>query len=171
MRGHERCRRAANLLHLGRRHVRDRRDVVRRRAGAGVGSSPMLRRRRRPVFRRDRELDVEVGPAFYEATIGSWQRRRLEARTSQVRRHLFAYKRRLSTAPRTDNRSHTGTFENRAAADGSLITILSPHLWIEDLGRERSLRVVGRRLVAHGDVHQRRVDRRVGQVPFEVRPR
>ncbi len=48
--------------------------------------------------------------------------------------------------------------QKRAAADGSLITILSPHLWIKDLGRERRLRVVGRRLVAHGDVHQRRVD-------------
>ncbi len=54
------CRRVATLLHLSARHVRDRRHVVRRCSGAGVGSSPVLRRRR-PVLCRDRQLDVEVG--------------------------------------------------------------------------------------------------------------
>ena len=54
------CRRAATVLHLGSRHVRDRRNVVRRPAGAGVGSSPMLRRRRARVLGRNSQFHVQI---------------------------------------------------------------------------------------------------------------
>ena len=61
MRGHEPvpARRDAPL-HLGSRQIRDRRDIVRRRAGAGVGPSPMLRRRRARIFGRNGQFHVQI---------------------------------------------------------------------------------------------------------------
>ena len=78
---------------------------------------------------------------------------------SRVTQASLACKRRLGTAPGTGGRSRIEEFEkqgHRGRLRGRVTynNISPPHLRIEHLGRERRLRVVGRRLVAHGDVHQ-----------------
>ena len=89
---------------------------------------------------------------------------------SRVTQASLACKRRLGTAPGTGGRSRIEEFEkqgHRGRLRGRVTyNNISPHLRIKDLGRERRLRVVGRRLVAHGDVHESRVDGGIGQMTF-----
>ena len=58
---------------------------------------------------------------------------------------------------------YTAYFEERHVTKAYPVPTL-----VEDRGRERMLDVVGRRLVAHRNVHERRVDHGVGEVRLQI---